>query len=364
MTRPSGLIQTLNSDSLERAVVLKLSAERNRAAAHLAILDVLLRTRAHVNACFEALTAVRAAYGDKLLRRDARALSRGLIDRLQTIKAVNMVLFEACDPACQGFEFRILATGHGHSFYTPADARAGPNKNEVAEVKSSRPGPRFLACSILCAILYACGGAGSLSPDPPAGIDLGGTWRLNRGLSEDPEKMFETWRQKMLARSANLPDPPVARGGRDAPPDPATDPNNPQSAEYQSAINGPGRKSPFDIGVFGNIPRGDLVTIKQHAQEFYIDDGLSDRSFTPGTKSVVSVPEGVADQHSGWKGKQYVIDARAQAGPETIERYHLSDDGKQLVAEIQSSGGNMPTIKFKRIYDRVGAAATAAPTND
>jgi hypothetical protein len=107
-----------------------------------------------------------------------------------------------------------------------------------------------------------------------------------------------------------------------------------------------------------------LVTIKQRPEEFFIDDGISDRSFTPGLKSVVSVPEGVADQHAGWKGKEFVIDARALAGPETIERYHLSDDGKQLVADIQSSGGNMPTLKFKRIYDRVGASVTSAPRND
>jgi hypothetical protein len=226
-------------------------------------------------------------------------------------------------------------------------------------------GPRLLAGTMLCAMLLSsCGGAGKLKADGPAGIDLAGTWRLNRGLSEDPEKMYETWRQKMLARSMDQPDPAPARGGRDAPYDPATDPNNPKSAEYQAAINAPGRKSPFDIGVFGNIPRGDLVTIKQRPDEFFIDDGISDRSFTPGIKSVVSVPEGVADQHAGWKGKDFVIDARALAGPETIERYHLSDDGKQLVAEIQSSGGNMPTLKFKRIYDRVGASVTSAPRND
>jgi hypothetical protein len=120
----------------------------------------------------------------------------------------------------------------------------------------------------------------------------------------------------------------------------------------------------YDLGVFGTIPRGDVVTIRQRADELYIFDGLADRSFTPGAQSVVSVPEGVADQHSGWKAKAYVIDVKAQAGPETIERYQLSADGKQLVAEIQSNGGNMPSMKFKRVYDRVSAAPSAAPTND
>ncbi len=97
------------------------------------------------------------------------------------------------------------------------------------------------------------------------------------------------------------------------------------------------------MGVFGTIPRGDVLTIRQSPPEMYISDGTNNRSFTPGKKSVVSVPEGVADQHSGWKSRAYVIDVKAQAGPETIERYHLSDDGQHLLAEIESHGGNMPT---------------------
>src|SRR6202035_2345293 len=96
----------------------------------------------------------------------------------------------------------------------------------------------------------------------------------------------------------------------------------------------------------------------------YISDGTNNRSFMPGRKSVVSVPEGVADQHSGWKSRAYVIDVRAQAGPETIERYRLSEDGQHLFAEIQSTGGNMPSIKIKRVYDRLSATLNVAPKND
>jgi len=47
-----------------------------------------------------------------------------------------------------------------------------------------------------------------------------------------------------------------------------------------------------------------------------------------------------------------------------IERYHLSDDGQHLLADIQSTGGNMPSIKIKRVYARMSAAHNVAPTND
>jgi hypothetical protein len=245
-------------------------------------------------------------------------------------------------------------------------------------VNPARPRQRLLACSLLCAGLIACGGVSGLKPDAPAGVNLAGTWKLDRALSDDPEKIYDKIRRQRAERYADQAPAPPPRGGGPGssggrgpdsggvnPDGTSADPNNPLSAEAQAAaIIGTSHLDPFDMGVFGTIPRGDVITIRQRPDEMYIFDGTTDRSFTPGTKSVVSVPEGVADQHSGWKSRAYVIDVRAQAGPETIETYHLSDDGQHLLADIQSHGGNMPSIKIKRVYDRMGAAANVAPTND
>jgi hypothetical protein len=363
-----GSVQALHPQRVQRTVVFELNAERHRPAAHFAVLDVLLRTRAKINARLKALAAIRAGCSHKLFGCNARALHRRLVDRLKSVEAVDMTGIETFDPPCKRFEFRILATRHGHSFYTPADSRAEANLNEVVAVNAALPRQRLLACTVLCAMLGACGGAGRLSADAPSGVDLAGTWKLNRGLSDDPEKLYEKFRLQRELKIAERPAPSVQRGDRrsrpaDAGGYPMEDPNNPQSAEFQAAAHR-SHLNPYELGVFGTIPRGDVVTIRQRADEIYIFDGLADRSFTPGAQSVVSVPEGVADQHSGWKAKAYVIDVKAQAGPETIERYQLSTDGKQLVAEIQSNGGNMPSMKIKRVYDRVSAAASAAPTND
>jgi hypothetical protein len=227
---------------------------------------------------------------------------------------------------------------------------------------------RLLVYFLVGGVLGACGGAGRLSADAPAAVDLAGTWKLDRSLSDDPEKLYEKFRLQRAQRNGEQIRPPARRGdprspGAEGAAYPAEDPNNPQSAESQMAAN-KSHLNPYDMGVFGTIPRADIVTIRQRPNEVYISDGLVDRSFTPGAQSVVSVPEGVADQHTGWKSQAYVIDVKAQAGPETIERYHLSADGKQLVAEIQSNGGNMPSMKFKRVYDRASAVPSAAPTND
>jgi hypothetical protein len=237
-------------------------------------------------------------------------------------------------------------------------------------VNPARPRQRLLACTFLCAALSACGGAGRLGADAPGKVNLGGTWKLNRAQSDDPYKIYDKIRRERAERyGEQAPPPPPARsGGQGQGPNsganPGVDPLIAEQRATAAAIASSSHLDPFDMGVFGTIPRGDVITIKQQPDEMYIFDGTTDRSFTPGVKSVVSVPEGVADQHTGWKGHEYVIDVRAQAGPETIERYHLSDDGQHLLADINSSGGNMPSIKIKRVYDRMSDAKNVAPTND
>jgi hypothetical protein len=361
------LIQSLNPQRVQRPVVFDFNTECHGSAAHLTVLDVLLGAGADFDTGLEALAAIRTVRGNELLSCDPGTLRRRLVDRLEPIEIVDMLRVETCDPACQGFNFRILATGHGRSFYTAVGSHALPSTNEEAAVNAALIRQALLAASLLW--LCACGGAGQLSADTPSAVDLAGTWRLNRAMSDDPEKIYEKFRLQRAIRNGEQPQPAPSRGDphgrRGANVQNPDDPNSPSAlaAEAAAAANR-SHLNPYDMGVFGTIPRGDLVTIRQRADEFYISDGLSDRSFTPGAQSVVSVPEGVADQHSGWKSKQYVIDVKAQAGPETVERYQLSADGKQLLAEIQSHGGNMPSMKIKRVYERASAVPSAAPTND
>jgi hypothetical protein len=231
-------------------------------------------------------------------------------------------------------------------------------------VKFAWPRLRLLAALLGGAGLLACSGAGSLAPDAPKHVDLSGTWRLDRAISDDPERLYAKILQQRAARYAEMMgDAARAQGGPGNAPGTPPDPNNPQSPDMQLAISG-SHLNPYDLGVFGNIPRGDVLTIRQSAGEVSISDGTTSRLFSPGAKSVVSVPEGVADQRSGWKSRAFVIEVRANAGPETIERYHFSDDRKKLIADIESHGGNMPTMNIKRVYERIDDHATIAPTND
>lgn len=108
---------------------------------------------------------------------------------------------------------------------------------------------------------------------------------------------------------------------------------------------------------------GDSLTIEQSATRFVIERTESRRIYTPGGRSVVSVAEGVADQTSGWKGREYVIDVRPQVGPRVTERYGLSADGK-LVENISLSGDDLPKLEFTRVYERGRAVPRPPPTSN
>jgi hypothetical protein len=90
------------------------------------------------------------------------------------------------------------------------------------------------------------------------------------------------------------------------------------------------------------------------------------RSFTPGAKSVVGADWGVADQSSGWKGKDYVIEVKPQTGVADIEKYSLSEDGKHLIEQLRLGGGEFPVVQLKRVYDHTDKPLPRAafPFND
>ena len=113
----------------------------------------------------------------------------------------------------------------------------------------------------------------------------------------------------------------------------------------------------------GSVLNGASVVIEQSAERFMIARGDSRRTYTPGGHSVVSVADGVADQTSGWKGREYVIDVRPQVGPHVIERYGLTADG-QLIEKVWLNENGMPKLEFTRVYEKGMAPVRKLPTSN
>lgn len=195
---------------------------------------------------------------------------------------------------------------------------------------------------------------------PPPNYTIEGVWELNPLLSSDPEKV-------LAAVQPKLPNGPGSGKGTASEPapevinDPTTDlppidttPGHEGQAIYRSnAINDRyAYRPPLDFQ-HNALLGGEWLKIRQTESEVSISNAATNRSFTPGQRSVVSVPSGVADQVAGWSGRDFLIEVRPQIGPEVEETYTLSPDGRQLRVKINvASEGRNKAMKVTRVYER------------
>jgi len=194
-------------------------------------------------------------------------------------------------------------------------------------------------------IVAGCSGP-SVKPEAAAGVDLAGSWRLNREASANPEALITAIVEKEMKhmRRRMRPDdedpevlPPPAEPGRGAggtrrpeniePPGGMFRPREGMAAYLRSQYT----------NALGSRLAGDGLVVEQAHDRFVLVRGDSRRTFTPGGHSVVGVADGVADQNSGWNGREYVIDVRPQVGPHVTERYALGPSG-QLIEKVSLSG--------------------------
>lgn len=234
-----------------------------------------------------------------------------------------------------------------------------------------------IALAVLAITAVAgCASVGRLDEIPKHPVDLSGNWTLNRTLSDDPKPILDKLRPK-----------PVK--GRDLPPDEEDDTGPPGGAQQQP--NGGqrqgrsrrgGGQGPQQLYAYRNnndaftystvlkmlsadLARAENLTIRQSPERFSLDYGSAIRSFTPGSVSVVSAAWGVADQSSGWKGKDFIIRVKPQEGVGSVETYSLSPDGQHLTQELHLGGGQFPAVNLKRTYDRSDhPVSRTVPTSD
>ncbi len=204
----------------------------------------------------------------------------------------------------------------------------------------------FAAVTVLLGL--GCSTVGSYEPTAPAGVELAGVWRLNVAQSDDARKALEKFRP--ARRSSSQQQAPMTgrrRRGQQG-----------QTSQDVTGIpeedEGPAPPTLLTLIPNSDVLRNEVLAIKQGAESFTVDYGTSTRSYTPGEKSVVSVPEGVADQSAGWKGKDFVVDVRTQLAMQMTETFSLvtnKTSGRQLIVNIHLSGARMPTLNLKRVYD-------------
>ncbi len=234
------------------------------------------------------------------------------------------------------------------------------------------------------ALLAGCG-APRLQPDVPTGVNLAGAWRLNRQASADPNALISAIVEKEMKHMRRRSDDAYedgeiddtrSAGGGGNPDAGGSRRRSTRSSEARSESGGVvpglglrprGGMAAFIrqqyTGALGPLLAGESVVIEQSADRFMVARGDFRRTYTPGGHSVVSVAEGVADQTSGWKGREYVIDVRPQVGPHLTERYGLTADG-QLIEKIWLGADGLPKLEFTRVYEKGAPAARLVPLSN
>jgi hypothetical protein len=234
---------------------------------------------------------------------------------------------------------------------------------------------RKVHASLLACTAALAGCAGGPQAESPAGVSLAGIWKLNHSLSDDPQQVIAKMRAqalKIMARSSasgggSDEATRAGRGGRGGAtgtqsPDvnPLT-PDEPATGGHGAHRPDPLQYSPMMHALSEALARGDFLTVRQSSEQLVFDYGTTARSFTPGVHSVVSAQMGVADQVSGWDGRDYVINIRAQLGPNIVDRYGLSNDGQRLVEKLRIGPAELPAVALTRVYERTTETAPRAP---
>ncbi len=281
---------------------------------------------------------------------------------------------------------------------------------------STRVLARALAATVasLATLMWLAGCATDrLVPAPPKGVDLTGEWQLNLNLSDDPQKPppdDTTAPSNMRHRGGRsrggggggggLPqfgnpagaggrsggtvpndsddltnnsdvgthDTPYVRtlwqipgGGAGPSGNPGTGGGATQGPGTQGAGAGPGRAPRARGNRFGHwLDAPDRMTIQQSGGKLTIQSKASNGEvktdeFVSGHAADIAIGQNTADRDVGWRGNVFVVDTKVKSGPTMEQEYALDDDGRLIVSTLMS-GGSVPKVDIKRVYDRVSNA--------
>jgi hypothetical protein len=233
---------------------------------------------------------------------------------------------------------------------------------------------------LVAAALSGCFGARLAAEEPP-GVRLQGVWKLNRAASDDPQQIVQRLRAeatKKIRRAMNAQG--MGGEGPEGPGGPGQGQGRgrrgqgggsygAQPDELPPQAFGPGmdplRNSPTMHALRDVMQRSDYLTIRQSPEQISFDYGTTTRTYTPGGRSVVSSENGVADQTSGWSGKEYVVYIRPQLGPAFSEEYALSPNGKQLIVKTHIGPFELQKVNLTRVYDATDTVVpNSRPSNE
>lgn len=206
---------------------------------------------------------------------------------------------------------------------------------------SSSSDPIF---ALLAVVLLAGCASTKVSETAPPGVDLSGTWQLNKEKSADTQGAiaYALSQQRNSggrgdARSGGM------RGGKGG------------GSRGGGGRRGGGEKTSGQSRVPGErletivaelSPSTEQVTIEQTTSELTVIYGNQwDYRHRFGQEHDVSVMGYDGEQISGWQEHQYVVETKTESDSKVTERFTVSSDGSRLQIQL--------TIESKRLSDPI-----------
>jgi hypothetical protein len=209
---------------------------------------------------------------------------------------------------------------------------------------------RAIFCLVL-ALLAGCADE-KLAVAPPAGVDLGGHWKLNIADSDDPMRVGGA----MASAGAQGPGGMAGgrRGGRGGGGGGA--PGGSGSTGGGDGFGaGPVGGTALPVSALSEMfhwPGSDLE-IKQLGGVVAFTSNDDNRVYQPGKAGQKKHKHG-PQQVVGWSGASLVVQVEPDDDrPPFEEHYNLTDDGQRLVQLIVLKGGRMSGFTMSRVWDRV-----------
>ncbi|MDE2261274.1 MAG: hypothetical protein KGL45_01985 [Gammaproteobacteria bacterium] len=232
--------------------------------------------------------------------------------------------------------------------------------------------PLWAAALIAAAVVAGCASS-RLSAQAPPGVQLAGDWKLDAARSDDLGRAVGELRAQIAKerhRSGSGEQQEGSgdytrrrRGGGSGGHEGGEEGQDESGSGPEGGGQGFGigpapHASPVDE-LMSSVPRGDYLRITVSSSAFTVTSGDSSDQYTPGLESDISAVQGDAQQISGWKGADYVIDTKPQWGAEIIQSFALTKEGRLMMTVRLSGRGTRLT--FTRVYDRTTRVAPLAP---
>ena len=220
-----------------------------------------------------------------------------------------------------------------------------------------------IALALAVCVLAGCA-SDKLASAPPAGVDLGGHWKLNVANSDDPQRLMQS---QIAAATANTtsdgqtgsPGRGGRNGGRGSVPGGPTGPMMPSVLVLDEGLRWPGR----DLTI--NQANGTVTfTSDGNARSCRPHEGQGHSHRPSGGHDAASRGRGDAPPpRCGWDERTLVVQSGEtdEDHPPFEQRFSVSEDGERLEEIVVFKGGRSSGFVASREWDRAPAGGAAAP---